>query len=106
MGRGLTRNYTCRYRAGMLFEWDEEKRWSNFAKHAVDFVDVQALFDGRPTVTVPSRRAEEARFVTTGVMDGRFFTVVWTLRGDDIRLISARRARDGERRAYRAVHGA
>lgn len=89
----------------MSFDWDEAKRQANLAKHRVDFVDAQAIFDGRPVVTVASRHPGEPRFLTTGNLDGRFHTVVWTQRGGTIRLISARRSRDGERRVYRAVHG-
>ena len=89
----------------MRFEWDEAKRQSNLAKHGVDFLRARALFDGRPTLTVPNRRFEEERFATTGDIDGRFYTVIWTRRDGTTRLISARRARDAEERAYRAVHG-
>ncbi|MDP9469848.1 MAG: BrnT family toxin [Chloroflexota bacterium] len=89
----------------MDFEWDDAKRQANLAKHRVDFVDVQELFDGRPVFTAVSQHPDEQRFVTTGILDGRFYTVVWTWRGDSIRLISARRARDAEQRHYRALHG-
>ena len=89
----------------MRFEWDEAKRQSNFEKHGVDFLDARLLLDGRPAITVPSKRREEQRFLTTGDLNGRFVTVVWTRRLTAIRLISARSADDGERRAYRAVHG-
>jgi uncharacterized DUF497 family protein len=89
----------------MEFEWDEAKRLSNLAKHDIDFVDAQQLFDGRLVLTVPSRRSIEPQFTTTGPIDVVLFTVVWTSRGDNIRLISARRASHAEDRAYRALHG-
>ncbi len=89
----------------MRFEWDEAKRRANIEKHRLDFRDAQALLDGRAVVTVPSERNDERRYLTTGNLNGRSVTVVWTRRSTAIRLISARSARDGERRAYRAVHG-
>lgn len=89
----------------MQFERDEGKRQINLAKHEIDFLLMRQLFDGRPIYTVLSRRGEEDRYVSTGIIDGRFYTVVWTWRTDAIRLISARRSRDGEKRAYRALHG-
>jgi uncharacterized protein len=89
----------------MPFEWDEAKRRANIEKHRLDFRDIEALFDGRPVVTVPSRSGDEQRYLTTGNASGTWVTVVWTQRLSKIRLISARSARDGERRAYRAVHG-
>jgi uncharacterized DUF497 family protein len=64
-----------------------------------------ALFDGRPVVTFPSPRLGEERWVTVGRVEGKAFAVVWTLRGGNVRIISARRARDGEERAYRELHG-
>ncbi len=30
----------------MLFEWDEGKRQKNLAKHHIDFLDAQLIFDG------------------------------------------------------------
>jgi uncharacterized DUF497 family protein len=89
----------------MTFEWDEAKRQSNLAKHGIDFRDVRRLFDGRPVVTARSPYPDEARYATTGVLDGRFVTAVWTRRNDAIRIISARRARNAEARDYRALHG-
>ncbi len=88
----------------MQFEWDEEKRLLNIEKHGLDFVRAQLVFDGRPIVTGRSSHPQEPRWLTTGVVDGRFYTVVWTQRYDIVRIISARRARDAEKRAYRALH--
>jgi uncharacterized protein len=64
----------------------------------------EVLFDGRPIVTAPSPREAEERYITTGEIDGRFFTAVWTWRGDAIRLISMRRARNEEEERHRAAH--
>jgi uncharacterized DUF497 family protein len=87
------------------FQWDERKRLANLAKHKLDFFDAQPLFDGRDVLTNASAEHEEQRFTTTGTVDGRFYTVVWTLRGETIRLISFRRARNAEKRAYRNSYG-
>ncbi|MGI8483426.1 MAG: BrnT family toxin [Thermomicrobiales bacterium] len=85
-----------------IFEWDEQKRRSNIEKHGLDFMTAAAIFDGRPITTVPSTSLQEERFLTVGSVDNRFITVVWTWRGDVIRLISARRARDQEVRQFHA----
>lgn len=90
----------------MRFEWDEEKRRANAAKHGLDFLDVLPLFDGRPRLDSESPRGDEDRIATTARLGDHFITVVWTWRGDDtIRIISARRARHGEERNYRQLHG-
>ena len=88
-----------------MFEWDEAKREANIAKHSVDFLRAQRLFDGRPVITASSPRTEEERFATTGEIDGVFYTVVWMWRGLSIRIISARRARHEEKERYRALFG-
>lgn len=89
----------------MLFEWDENKRETNAAKHGLDLLDGVEMFDGRPVYNYPSPRGAEERTVTVGLLAEEFVALVWTERGDAIRLISLRRARDGEKRAYRARFG-
>jgi len=87
------------------FTWDEAKRRSNLAKHGLDFLRVTQLFDGRPVFTYSSPRGDEARVVSIGELAGHLMAVVWLVREDSIRLISARGARDGENRKYRKRYG-
>ena len=89
----------------MLFSWDPVKREINRARHKLDLLDGQILFDGRPVVTFPSPRNNDMRFISTGPIGARFYSVVWTERDETTRLISFRRARDGEERAYHARFG-
>ena len=88
-----------------MFEWDEDKRQQNLSKHKLDFVAVWLVFDGRATITARSDYPFEGRYVTTATIDGKFYTVVWTWREDARRIVSFRRARDGEERAYRHAYG-
>ena len=88
-----------------MFEWDENKRSINLVKHKLDFVAARLLFDGRPTICATSNNPDEMRHVTTGILgDGKYYTVVWTWRDDARRIISFRRARDVEERAYREIY--
>jgi uncharacterized DUF497 family protein len=87
------------------FEWDEQKRSVNEQKHGLDFRDAKPLFDGRDVLSNASVRSTEERILTTGEIGGMFYTAVWTPRSGSIRLISFRRARDAEKRAYRQVYG-
>jgi uncharacterized DUF497 family protein len=89
----------------MLFEWDDNKRAINITRHKLDLLDGQLLFDGRAVITYPSARGNELRFVTTGQIGPKFYSVVWTDRTGAIRLISFRRARDAETTAYHARFG-
>lgn len=60
------------------------------------------MFEDANAVTYESPRGTEDRYVTVGFVADMFFAVVWTWRGKSIRLISARSARDGERKSYYA----
>ncbi|HEX5726868.1 MAG TPA: BrnT family toxin [Longimicrobiaceae bacterium] len=87
----------------MSFDWDRQKAEANFAKHGIRFEDaVGALLDER-AVTIPDDDPDEERSVTVG-MDvlGRLVVVVYTWRGETIRLISARKATRTEEQWYTA----
>lgn len=86
----------------MSYQWDPDKAQSNLEKHDVDFADAVGVFEDEWALTIEEQDVDdEQRFVTLG-MDflGRVLVVVYTHRGDDIRLISARRATKRQRRTY------
>jgi uncharacterized protein len=90
----------------MQFTWAEKKRAANNAKHGIDFVRAMRMFDGSHRHDVASPHAQKRRYLSTALVDGVFFTVVWTMRGEDtIRIISARRSRSEEKGKYRQLHG-
>lgn len=86
----------------MEFEWDENKRLTNITKHGLDFLDAPLLFDAPHIVEKSSYEAEE-RWLAVGVIHGTVVCLVYTWRGDVIRIISMRMARDEERRKYHAI---
>lgn len=84
--------------------WDPRKAKANFQNRGIRFSDAEGVLFDPNALTVEDPTAEgEQRFVSTG-MDtlGRILVVVYTYRGEDIRLISARRATRKERRQYEA----
>lgn len=85
----------------MKYQWDKNKAALNLQKHGIEFADAVAVFSGDLTITIPDNRFDEDRFVAIG-MDafGRILVVVFTCRGEDIRLISARLAERRERKQY------
>jgi hypothetical protein len=90
----------------MDFEWSETKRLWVLRERGIDFLRVaDALFDGRPILTVPSSRYGEDRFLSLVPVEGKFFAVIWMWREGAIRIVTARRARDGEEKRYRAAYG-
>ena len=71
----------------------------------LDFIDAEILFDGRPLYTVASPRSAEERWLSLGELNGRLVAVVWARRGDSIRIITMRRARNEEKKRYGALYG-
>jgi uncharacterized protein len=86
----------------MEFEFDPAKAVGNLRKHGVSFADAEVVFMDPLAVHRVDPDAEiEERFVAVGVGSaGQLLVVVYTIRGDSVRLISARRATPDERRCY------
>jgi uncharacterized DUF497 family protein len=86
----------------MRFQFDPRKGASNFKKHGVSFADTEGVFfDPLAVHQADSSKEGEERFVAIGMGSaGQILVVVYTLRGDDIRLISARRATRREVKTY------
>ena len=86
----------------MQFEWHPAKARTNQRKHSVSFEEAAAIFRGNYIVRPDHRRDYgEARFIALGVdSNGVVLNVVYTLRGDSIRIISAWKASRHEREAY------
>jgi len=76
-----------------MFEWDKSKDKENQSKHGIPFADTFGVFEDPNAVTLEDFRSSEQRYITVG-MDafGRILVVVYTWRGDNIRIISARKA--------------
>jgi uncharacterized DUF497 family protein len=85
-----------------LFEWDDRKAAENSAKHGVSFEAARDVFNDVFAVDRPDDRARygEERFTIIGMVDGRLLLVAYTMRGDTIRIISARGAEPREQRQY------
>jgi hypothetical protein len=84
------------------YEWDAAKARVNYRKHGVQFAEaVTALEDGF-ALTIRDEYSEvEERWITLGTDSlGRVLVVVYSWRGERIRVISARRATPAERRQY------
>lgn len=84
----------------MEFEFDPAKSASNKNKHGLDFVEAQALWLDDRRIVGPARSHDEERWVLVGMVDGRCWTAVFTMRGAVVRLISVRRARGYEVENY------
>ena len=84
------------------FEWDDDKAASNGRKHDVTFVDAAMAFDDLFFVELVDGRENygEQRINLLGMVEGTLLHVTYTERGQNIRIISARRAKRHEQDHY------
>ena len=86
----------------MRFTWNKVKNRQNIKSHGIDFTDVPSMFD-HPLLTRIDSRHEygEERWIAIGILKTLFAVVVYVERiGDEIRIISARKATKDERQYY------
>jgi uncharacterized protein len=86
-----------------MVEWDGEKAKANLKKHAVSFIEAASVLDDPLALTIDDRLHSigEPRYLTIGYSDRhRILVVVYTERGDTVRIISARPATAKERTIY------
>jgi uncharacterized protein len=87
----------------LTFEWDPQKAISNFEKHGVSFEEASTIFQDSLSITIddPLHSEGERRMVHIGISHtNRLLVVVHTERGDNVRLISSRKATQKERNFY------
>jgi uncharacterized protein len=82
-----------------VFEYDPAKSAANKVKHGINFEEAQALWAGE-TVIVRARSSTEPRQAVIGMIGVKYWTAFVTQRGDNIRIISVRRARVSEIELY------
>ena len=86
----------------MEADWDPSKSRSNLAKHGISFADAATVLSNEFAISIPDLRLiGEERFVAVGADAlGRILVVSYTYRRNNVRIISARRARQLERKEY------
>ncbi len=86
----------------MDFEWDRNKNEKNRQKHGIDFeFAAKAFFDPNLISYVDDRLDYgESREVALAMYFGVILSIVYTWRGETIRIISARKATKNEQKRY------
>ena len=83
------------------FQWDEGNSAKNWTRHHVSQSEAEQVFLNRPLVVAAAGSDREPRHFAFGKTDaGRLLTVVFTLRGPLLRVISVRPMSRRERRNY------
>ena len=84
-----------------MFVWDENKNTRNKAKHGLAFDAVYDFDWDNPVILDRSRHADgESRFAAISMLYGNVYTIIFTRRADDIRIISLRRSNKAEEKIY------
>ena len=84
------------------FDWDRGNIQKNWQRHRVAFYECEEVFFHEPVIVPnPGHSATEQRYYALGpTVRGRLLTVVFTVRRDRIRVVSARDMSRKERRRY------
>ncbi len=85
------------------FQWDDGNSSKNWTRHQVSQTDAEQVFLNRPVVIAGdgAHSENEARHFAFGRTDaGRLLTIVFTVRGRALRVISARPMSRRERTGY------
>ena len=84
----------------MSFEWDVEKSIANKEKNGIDFETAKLLWSDENRVEIHAPYPVEDRWILIGKKENKLWTAIFTLRGNTIRIISARRSRKKEVHLY------
>ena len=86
----------------MIFEWDAGNRSKNLMKHGIRCEEIEECFDDEPVIYRDFYHSErEERYICLGKTGkGRLLFIVFTLREEKVRVISARPANQKERSLY------
>ena len=91
----------------MNFEWDPAKEARNIKKHNVSFKEAVTILGNPLSITIhdPDHSEDEDRYLTVGCSSkGGFLIVAHTERGDNIRIINARKLTKSEKKSYEEKH--
>jgi uncharacterized protein len=84
----------------MAFEFDPQKSASNAEKHGIDFETAQSLWADPKRVEFVARFKDEQRHGLVARHNERLWCAIFTIRNENVRIISVRRARTYEEALY------
>ena len=87
----------------MIFEFDENKSIKNKEKHGIDFIEAQKLWEDPERVEIPARSVGEPRFLLLALLENICWSAIFTIRDENIRIISVRKSRNNEKEIYFSI---
>lgn len=100
-GRFVLLERIC-YSGIVQFQFDPRKSESNKAKHGIDFVEAQALWESKH-VLIGAKGALEKRYMVIGTIQSQHWSAIITYRGAAIRIISVRKSTPAEIETYEKI---
>jgi len=84
------------------FDYDPEKSRSNKMKHGLDFEEAKQLWADPFRVIVKARTEDEERWIMVARVTGEYWSAIFTIRKEVIRIISVRKSRENEKAIYKS----
>ena len=84
----------------MEFEFDPNKSKVNLSKHGIDFDEVRKLWLDAERIIIPAKKVDEPRVLIIAKILEKYWSGIYTIRNNSIRLISVRRSRKKEIEIY------
>jgi uncharacterized protein len=84
----------------MEFEYNPDKSGINRQKHGIDFEEAKTLWDDPKLLIIPARTLDEVRYLAIGRIKEKIWSLIFTNRKQNIRIISCRRSRKEEEVLY------
>ena len=85
------------------FEWDFGNQEKNWKKHRIHYKEIEEVFFNKPIKIFPDKQhsQKEDRFLAYGkTKTNESLTIIFTVRRNKLRIISARRQNKRERKIY------
>ena len=92
----------------MIFEWNRQKAKENLSKHGVSFAEAEIAFEdffAIESLDDEHSTGEEHRYKMLALSGEKVLVVVYTMRSEIYRIISAREAESYERKLYEKQRG-
>jgi uncharacterized DUF497 family protein len=84
----------------ITYNWDKEKNLLLKKSRGIDFEESKFLWNDDKMIEIRTSYEDEERFINIGKISTKVYAVVTTYRKENIRIISARRARKKEIEIY------
>lgn len=86
-----------------MFEYDKNKSITNKEKHGIDFETAKDLWNDPNRLIIPVRLIDEPRYILIGELRNEIWSAVFTIRSENIRIISVRKSRKNEKEIYKSI---